>query len=136
MSLATIYGPTSNLKTKLEFCHFQFKNIENCLGMSLLNVSCHSTFILPGWAGYTKIHIFWEGHKNMTKSPNFFWQNGLLSKFFSNFFDFLKKWAAADKPCPQLQPFLAHLICPRPPTSGCRKLSIRAVFSAIRLSLY
>ena len=42
----------------------------------------------------------------MTKSPNFFWQNGLLSKFFSNFFDFLKKWAAADKPCPQLQPTL------------------------------
>ena len=20
-----------------------------------------------------KVHIFWEGHKNMTKSPNFFW---------------------------------------------------------------
>ena len=53
-----------------------------------------------------KVHIFWEGHKNMTKSPNFFWQNGLLSKFFSKFFDFLKKWAAADKPCPQLQPTL------------------------------
>ena len=53
-----------------------------------------------------KVHMFWEGHKNMTKSPNFFWQNGLLSKFFSKFFDFLKKWAAADKPCPQLQPTL------------------------------
>ena len=34
-----------------------------------------------------KVHIFWEGHKNMTKSPNFLWQNGLLSKFFSKIFD-------------------------------------------------
>ena len=58
------------------------------------------------WLCSAKVHKFWEGHKNMTKSPNFFWQNGLLSKFFSKFFDFLKKWAAADKPCPQLQPTL------------------------------
>ena len=33
---------------------------------------------------FIKVHIFWEGHKNMTKSPNFFWQNGLLSKVGCN----------------------------------------------------
>ena len=58
MEIVIFFG---NLKTKLEFCHFQFNNIENCLGMSLLNVSCHSTFIPPGWAGYTKGGLISDG---------------------------------------------------------------------------
>jgi hypothetical protein len=34
-----------------------------------------------------KVHIFWESHKNMTKSPNFFWQNYISN--IKNFADFV-----------------------------------------------
>ena len=32
-----------------------------------------------------KVHKFWEGQKNMTKSPNFFWRYQVISIFFWRF---------------------------------------------------
>ena len=37
----------------------------------LKSMHCWSGFY-PCLLQYSKVHIFWEGHKNMTKSPNFF----------------------------------------------------------------
>ena len=72
-------------------------------GWQLTELHCHAllwkrakiqtVFLFDSRKKGIKVHIFWEGHKNMTKSPKIFWQNGLLSKVGCNWGHGL--WAAA-----------------------------------------